>query len=336
LQTVQAKNLGVSGTVSASVSGEGTVDNPQLNAVVQLPQLQVRQNSISGIKAELKVAEHTANLNFDTQVSQASIHARGRVALSGDYDTDAVIDTNVIPIEALLATYSSSLPEGFAGQTELHATLKGPLKDKSRVEAHLSIPVLKASYQQLQIGIKKPIRMDYVNSVVTLQPSEISGTGTSLTFQGRMPIGGNAAPTLAAQGSIDARILKMVSPDVQSSGVVTLDVRASAIQEYCAYEVSRSGGSRATERNGRHHERSPADFEADGHGGRRAGVRGRVGHVQTEGAIQHRGEGELGAVALSRWLTDVAGNESCLERRHAAVHIEREGLDRQPVVHSGL
>jgi len=227
LQTVQAKNLGVSGTVSASASGEGTVDNPQLNAVVQLPQLQVRQNSISGIKAELKVAGHTANLNFDTQVSQASIHARGRVALSGDYQTDAVIDTNVIPIEVLLATYSSSLPEGFAGQTELHATLKGPLKDKSRVEAHLSIPVLKASYQQLQIGITKPIRADYVNSVVTLQPSEISGTGTALALQGRMPIGGNAAPTLSAQGSIDARILRMISPDVQSSGVVALDVRAS-------------------------------------------------------------------------------------------------------------
>ncbi len=228
LQTVQAKNLGVSGTVSASVNGEGTVDNPQLNAVVQLPQLQVRQNSISGIKAELKVAEHTANLNFDTQVSQASIHARGRVALTGNYDADAVIDTNVIPIETLLASYSASgAPVGFAGQTELHATLTGPLKDKSRVEAHLSIPVLKASYQQLQIGITKPIRADYANSVVTLQPSEIAGTGTSLQFQGRMPIGGTAAPTLTAHGSIDARILKMISPDVQSSGVVALDVRSS-------------------------------------------------------------------------------------------------------------
>ena len=227
LQTVQAKDLGVSGTVSASVNGEGTVDNPQLNAVVQLPQLQVRENSISGIKAELKVAEHAANLNFDTQVSQASIHARGRVMLTGNYDTDAVIDTNVIPIEALLATYSSSVPEGFAGQTELHATLKGPLKDKSRVEAHLTIPVLKASYQQLQIGITKPIRADYANSVVTIQPSEIAGTGTSLKFEGRMPIGGTATPTLTAQGSIDARILKIVSPDVQSSGMIALDVRSS-------------------------------------------------------------------------------------------------------------
>ena len=74
--------------------------------------------------------------------------------------------------------------KGFQGQTELHATLKGPLKDKTKIEAHFTIPVLKASYQSLQIGIASPIRADYSNSVVTLQPAEIQGTGTSLRVQG--------------------------------------------------------------------------------------------------------------------------------------------------------
>ncbi len=227
LRTIQARNLGITGTVSASVNGQGTVDDPQLSALVQLPELQVRQKSINGIKAELQVAQHTANLKFDTQVSQASIHARGQVALTGNYYANAAVDTNVIPIEALLATYSSSVPQGFSGQTELHATLKGPLKQKSQIEAHLSIPILKASYQSLQIGITKPIQADYADSVVTLQPAEIQGTGTSLRFQGRVPIGGEAAPSLTAQGTIDARIARIVSPDVQSSGVITLDVRSS-------------------------------------------------------------------------------------------------------------
>jgi translocation and assembly module TamB len=227
LQTVKAKDLPLTGTVTASVDGEGTLDDPQLNAVVQLPQLQLRQSSISGLKAELAVAHHSADFNLNSKVSEASVHAHGRVALSGNYYTDAVIDTSTIALDALMATYAPSAPKGFQGQTELHVTLKGPLKDKSQVEAHLSIPVLNASYQALQIGIASPIRADYSNSVVTLQPAEIRGTGTSLRLQGRLPIGGTATPTLCANGSVDLRILKIVAPDVSSSGALALDVRAS-------------------------------------------------------------------------------------------------------------
>ena len=228
LRTVQEKNLGINGTINASVNGEGTVDDPQLVATVQFPQLQVRENTISAFKAQVQVAQHRANLTLDSKVSEASIHARGVVALTGDYDTDATIDTGTIPLAALLATYAPSVPQEFQGQTELHATVKGPLKDKSRVEAHVSVPVLQAKYQSLEIGIARPIKIDYEKSVVNLQPLEIKGTGTSLTAQGRIPVGsGGGSPTLTAQGAVDVRILQIVSPDMRSSGTVALNVRSS-------------------------------------------------------------------------------------------------------------
>ena len=227
LQTLQQKNLGITGTVAASVSGEGTVDDPQLVASIQLPQLQIQQNSISNFKADLRVANHAANINLDSQVSQATIHARGKVSLEGNYETDAAIDTETISLAPLMAAYAPSAAQGFQGQTELHATLKGPLKDRSKIEAHLSIPTLKATYNSLEIGIAQPIRADYADSVVTLQPAEIRGTETSLRAEGRIPIGGNSAPTLTAQGSINLRILKIFAPDLNSSGVLALDVRSS-------------------------------------------------------------------------------------------------------------
>jgi translocation and assembly module TamB len=227
LQTVKSRNLPLTGTVTASVNGEGTLDDPQLTAALQVPQLQFQQSSVSGLKANIDVAHHYADLNLDSTVSQASLHAHGRVALSGNYYTEAGIDSNTIPLNALMATFGQSAPQGFQGQTEIHATLKGPLKDKSYVEAHLSIPVLNASYQSLQIGIASPIHADYSKSVVTLQPAEIRGTDTSLRLQGQFPIGGTSAPTLSANGSIDVRILKIIAPDVESSGTLSLDVHAS-------------------------------------------------------------------------------------------------------------
>ena len=227
LRMLQAKNVPVTGTLSASVNGEGTLDDPQLVASVQLPQLQARGQTIYEMKAEAHVAQHKLDWKLDSQVSKVSVHGQGQVALTGDYDAEASIDTGTVPLDEILAAYAPSVPTGFQGQTELHASLKGPLKDKSRLEAHLSIPVLKASYQSLQVGIPRPIRADYVNSVVTLQPTDIEGTGTSLHFQGQIPVKGQAAPTLTAQGSIDLRIIRIVAPDVSSGGTVALDVRSS-------------------------------------------------------------------------------------------------------------
>jgi translocation and assembly module TamB len=227
LHAVQAKNLPLTGTLTATADGEGTVDNPQLTAVLQLPQVQLRQNSISNLKAELRVADQHADLALNSQVAQSSIQAHGRVNLTGDYYTEAAVDTTSVPIDVLLAAYIPSLPQDLKGQTEFHATIKGPVKDKSQLEAHLTIPTLHASYQSLEIGAASPIRADYLHSVVTIQPAEIRGTGTSLRVQGSIPLAGTAKPNLAAQGSVDVRVLRIVQPDMHSSGILSLDVRAS-------------------------------------------------------------------------------------------------------------
>jgi translocation and assembly module TamB len=227
IQMVQRKNMGLAGTATISASGQGNLDTPQLEASVYIPQLQIHDKSISQIKAQLRVANQRAELSLDSQVAQASVRSHANVSLTGDYYADASIDTTGVPLDPLLALYLPSTPQGFQGETELHATLKGPLKDKSRMEAHLTIPTLKASYQSLEVGAASPIHVDYANSLVTLQPADIRGTGTSLRLQGTMPIGGNAAPSLTAQGSIDVRILKIVAPDVESSGTVSMDIHAS-------------------------------------------------------------------------------------------------------------
>ena len=226
LHAVQAKNLAINGTLAISANGQGTVDNPQLTASVQLPELTMKDKTISGVKADLRVANQQADLNLDSQVVGASVRARGHLNLRGDYETDASFDTSAIPLDALMATYAT-VPQGFQGQTEIHASVKGPLKDKTRLEAHLAIPTLNASYQSLQIGAVRPIRVDYSRSTLTIQPAEIRGTGTSLRIQGSVPLAGNTAPNLTAQGSIDAQILRIANPDLQSSGSVALDVRTS-------------------------------------------------------------------------------------------------------------
>jgi translocation and assembly module TamB len=233
LRYVHNRNLLLYGYVTASATGSGTLDNPELTATVQLPKLTLRDKSIFGVKAQLKVANKQADFDLNSQVLDASVQGHGRVNLDGGYYTDASLDTSALPLDLLLALYLPNLPEGVKGQTEFHARLAGPLKDPSQIRASLTIPTLTASYQALQIGATGPIRADYANSVVTVQPAEIDGgNNTSLRFHGTVPLSGNSAPSFVAQGSMDLHILQMLSSDIRSSGTISLDVNTSGTAQH--------------------------------------------------------------------------------------------------------
>jgi len=115
----------------------------------------------SGFSYSLNIEEESRQGDFilDTRVVQSPVKVRGHVNLTGEYEANVSMDTASLPLDVLMATYGSGAPEGFQGQTELHATVKGPLKDKAKLEAHLTIPTFNATYQSLQIGAAGPIRV---------------------------------------------------------------------------------------------------------------------------------------------------------------------------------
>ncbi|HXY03989.1 MAG TPA: translocation/assembly module TamB domain-containing protein [Terriglobales bacterium] len=227
LQSVQAKNLPLVGTLSASANGAGTIDDPQLDVVLQIPALQVRETAVTGMKAQVNVKSKQVNLLMTSNVTQAFVQAKATVDLVGNYNTQATIDTSKVPLDAFLAVYAPSVPADFHGETELHATIKGPLKDASHLEAHLTIPTLDGSYQSIQFANSGPIRADYANSVVVLGPADIRGTETSLRIQGSVPLQGAAPMNVMAEGTVNLRLLSLFISALKSSGSVGLDVHGS-------------------------------------------------------------------------------------------------------------
>ncbi|PYU08357.1 MAG: hypothetical protein DMG34_02030 [Acidobacteria bacterium] len=227
LKAVEDKNLGVAGVLTANANGRGTIDDPQLTLTAQIPQLQVRDASMSGIKTDITVANHQAQLVLDSEVLQTAVQARATVNLSDGHYTRATLDTKGLPIEALLALRAPAKSNGPRGIVEVHASAEGPLDDKNRMKAQVIIPTLKAEYQGLQIGNARPIHIHYANSIVALDAAEISGTDTTLRLEGQLPLQGTAPVTLSAVGTVDMQLMRFFQRDLQSSGKLQLDVRAA-------------------------------------------------------------------------------------------------------------
>jgi translocation and assembly module TamB len=230
LQALQARNIDATGVLALNASGHGSFDNPQLDATLRIPTLTIQNQTISNIGLNLAVANHVANANLASSAMNTSIQAKVRVNLTGDYETDASFDTQNVPLQPIVAMYSPANAAALSGQTELHATLHGPLKNKKMLEAHVTIPYLKLAYNNtIQLASAEPIHADYKNGIADIQHSAIRGTDTDIQFQGSIPVGVNAPMSLQLHGNVNLQIAQLFDPDIRTSGQVRFNINSNGI-----------------------------------------------------------------------------------------------------------
>jgi translocation and assembly module TamB len=230
LETVKAKDLGAAGTVAINASGQGSFDNPQLNALIQIPSLTIKNQQVADIKLNANVANHVANATLTSAAMHTNIQAKARVNLTGDYDTDATLDTQNIPLQPIVALYSPANAASLSGATELHATVHGPVKNTKLLEAHVTIPYLNVNYNNaIQLASAAPIQADYKNRVLTLQHSAIKGTDTNLEFEGTVPVGTNGPMSLLLKGNVNLQLAQIFNPDIRTSGDIRFNIDSHGV-----------------------------------------------------------------------------------------------------------
>jgi translocation and assembly module TamB len=223
LEPLRARNVPVTGVVRASAHGHGTLKTPQLEATVEAPSLEIREERLDGFKIQAGLAQQRATFSVDSVVERAYIQAHGAITLDSDYDATVNIDTRHVELGPLLATYLPGPGSKLRGQTELHGWLRGPLKRPERVEAHVEIPTFSLGYESLQIASASPIRIDYRAATLALERAEIKGTDTDLQLQASVPMGAEGVLRATATGNVGLHILQLLNPDMESSGQVKLD-----------------------------------------------------------------------------------------------------------------
>jgi translocation and assembly module TamB len=228
LQSEKLRSLKLGGVLNLNASGRGTIKNPGLQATLQIPTLNISGQSIQNVNLQTAVQNHVANFALTSDVVNTYLRAKGTVGLTDDYIADVSLDTGAIPLQPLVAAYMPAEADLVTGETELHASVRGPLKNKSQLQAQIVIPTLRLTYgKDIQLAAAAPIRADYTNGVLRIQPGQITGTGTNLRFQGVLPVSGNAPATLSLLGNLDMRLVEIFEPNMTTSGQVVFNIRST-------------------------------------------------------------------------------------------------------------
>jgi translocation and assembly module TamB len=222
----RSRGFTVAGAAAISATGKGTIREPQLSAHLEIPQLQIEDQTISQVKAQLNFVNQHANFTLNSIVVGGYAQAKGDIDLRGTYPATASLDVRALPIGGLLASYLPQVSNTLHGQTELHATLTGPLKQPEEIKAQVQIPMLDLAYQSVRIGLADPMRFDYANGVLSIASADIKGTGTDLSVRGTVPLKSTQPLNVSANGTIDLGLIQSFSPSVKSSGQIKIQIAA--------------------------------------------------------------------------------------------------------------
>jgi translocation and assembly module TamB len=227
-QTLRARNLQIAGVLDLQANGTGTLDNPGLQLSARIPQLQIQNQVISGFTLQSAVANRVATIALDSRSRDTYVRGHGELNLSSPYEVDATFDTSPISLQPLVAMYLPAQASTVIGQTEIHLTAKGPLKDTSLLDARVTLPTFSIAYKDsIQLAAVEPIEVRYANGILALQRTVIRGTGTDLQLQGTIPLNSAAPLALIAVGTVDLRLAQLADPDILSSGQLQLNINGS-------------------------------------------------------------------------------------------------------------
>lgn len=230
MKALKDRGIDAKGVIEAEAHGHGSLDNPEARATIQVGSMSIVGREVTKVKLDATVKDRVANAELTSSAEKLPVHAKARINLTGDYMTDATLDTQAMPIESLLAAYSPTGVNNLSGTTEVHATLHGPLKDKNQLEAHVTIPVLKVAYgNTVQLAAAAPVHADFVKGIVNLQPATIEGTDTHIQVQGAIPIDGSQPMSVKALGTVNLQLAQLFNPELHSSGQLRLNIDANGV-----------------------------------------------------------------------------------------------------------
>jgi len=224
VEIVRERHLQVGGTIVANASGSGSIGNPQLTANLRIPQLEFRGQTISNAESQLDLAGRQLHVALNANGFGATLQSQGQVELAGDYMTSATLYIHSISVGALASRLEAKIQPGINGSADVHASIRGPLKDPSQMVISAEVPAMSFAYQTVHLSLVRPLQMEYRNGVATLQQSEIKGTGIDLTFQGAIPLESGAPFKIAANGTLNMNLLQEMTTGIQSSGEVQVAI----------------------------------------------------------------------------------------------------------------
>ncbi len=246
LQTVLARNPGLSGTVELHADGEGTISRlpsrapflPHiLNASFGAHGLMLGGSRFGDLNATATTRGDNLQFYLASNLAQSQIHGSGTWVLSGDYPIKAQLafaPVRLAAVRRLLSKPGEPTASPFDGEVDGNISVSGPVARPQELQAQLRLPVVQvvgtfpsgpatdAPPPAFTLRNAAPIALALDHRIVSIQSAHLTGTDTDFSLAGDIDLRGAKTLNISANGNVGLAVAKTLNPDIFASGSVKL------------------------------------------------------------------------------------------------------------------
>jgi translocation and assembly module TamB len=213
------------GKLAFTVSGSGTLADPQLDGNATLTALAFGGEPLGGLQLTAHVANHSVGYDMSTRLDTAELTMHGETALQGGYATQARLQFSHFNIDSLLKL---AHVKALSGQSSLAGTItvQGPLAHMDQLGGEARLQDMEAIVAGVHLKSEGEVHATLANGYVRLDPLHITGEDTDLHLQGTLALRGTRQLDMAASGSVNLKLAETLDPDVTADGTSTFQVEA--------------------------------------------------------------------------------------------------------------
>ena len=225
---VQNANRDADAVVSLNVDADGTIQEPNLHAQVQLADITYLQKKLGELTLNANSVGSTVNYQIQSTLVGAQIAANGHTSLQGDYETQAQMTLTGVNVANLLDLFA---PGEVKATSQINGTvnISGPAAKPEQMTGTAELTTFGVTIQNLQLTAQGPIRASLRDGVASLDQFHITGPDTNLQASGTAKILGDTNPegghlNVKANGNLNLRLIHTLNPNYITSGNVILDL----------------------------------------------------------------------------------------------------------------
>ena len=217
--------LAVTGRLGFAVRGEGTIEDPRLEAHAIMTGLTVGGEPLGELGVTAHTANHSVFYDLTTRLDAAELTAHGQTELRGDYTTQAKIDFSKFNIGAV---FKLAQMQDLSGESSLAGTVtvEGPLARLDDLRGEARLESAEVTVAGVHLRSESGLHAELADGLIRLNPIHVTGDQTDLRAQGSLSLKEKQQLDFAASGTINLKIAETMDPDLTASGYTTFQVEA--------------------------------------------------------------------------------------------------------------
>jgi translocation and assembly module TamB len=220
---LQMPHLQVGGVGKFTAKGSGAIEQPLINAHVQVSGLMLNGDRLGGVTADAVTHGYHLQLTARSNFPAGSLAVDGGIELRGDMPSDLKLEFSGLDINPFLP---AEVRQRVTHRTSLagHAELSGPLKQPRLLNGKFNLDQFAVEVEKVAITSDGPVELVMANEVVTVQRCTLASGDSRFTLTGSASLKDDRRLTLRANGHVDLNLVHTLDPEVSSYGISNLDL----------------------------------------------------------------------------------------------------------------